>query len=163
LKSDTEEIERGEEEAKIFIKEGWVAEKETINKNGDKVVKLKKKKSKEIKTQHEAVIQAVRKGEMDIANIGAEVEIPKIEKIPQMVRVDFQNSLDAVNFYKMKEDFPRQRTSAIEGIYLETMLWAREEFAPFMKDIVEELSARQDRKSDELVVFNITEEKGGNI
>lgn len=154
LKTDELSIKRPIAEKDIFISDGWKVIKEDTEE-----VELRRKKDADEMVRHEAVIQAIRKGEKDIADVGNAIVMPKFPTLAIETKADFIASLDRVLFKEMKERLGELSSENLNLIYVQTALWAKNDLAPFMKELIGEMGKKEERKDE--IVFEITDERRG--
>jgi len=113
LKTDDIEVTKDKSHSDEYIKEGW----EIVEEKDDKV-KLKRSKTEAEKEMHKKVIEAIQKGERDIADVDVPIVLPKHKKSPTEINVDFRMSLDRINFKEVNDVLKDTSITELEKSYL---------------------------------------------
>ena len=136
------------------------AQKETYEEEGWNVVdgkndtiKVKRKKTIAEKKQHKAVVDAIRKGKKDIADVDVTVVMPDIGRGAIEVKLDFLDSMFKVRFKEMETFLEKTSYSELENIYMQISMWAQDDLAGFMKKLIAELAKKGKNKNK--VVFKV--------
>jgi len=148
LKEDEITMVKDAAQKETYEEEGW----NVVDGKND-TIKVKRKKTIAEKKQHKAVVDAIRKGKKDIADVDVTVVMPDIGRGAIEVKLDFLDSMFKVRFKEMETFLEKTSYSELENIYMQISMWAQDDLAGFMKKLIAELAKKGKNKNK--VVFKV--------
>jgi len=164
LKKDEITLQRKADEKNNLVNNGW-----TVTKEDKGIIEVKREKTEDEKAQHENVIQSIRAGKMDIADVNIGIDLPTLPKTSLDAEIEIMDA-----FIKLKNDINKnkpflEKMSAFKLIKIYTYVGAmmKEDLKPFLEELIAEIIEKDGGKvldrinGEEEVVFEIKYFKGG--